>query len=174
MESFTGRCFLLLALAAVSLPPLFSLPDSGTGTEAGNELSRLLEISTRLSSLNEKLRNELADSKKNSAELSNMLLSSRGELENLRKELEDLRKTSAALMSEAENSNRESDGLRAALTKAGNSLRNLEQSFENYRIYAEARIAYLEGQGRFLKYGLAGALVLTLSGWIAFGISSAL
>ncbi|MDR1618643.1 MAG: hypothetical protein LBS06_06305, partial [Treponema sp.] len=136
MESFTGRCFLLLALAAVSLPPVFSLPDSETETETGDELSRLLEISTRLVSLNEKLRNELADSKKNSAELSNMLLSSKGELDNLRKELEDLRKTSAALMSGAENSNRESDGLRTALTKAGNSLRNLEQSFENYRMHA--------------------------------------
>jgi uncharacterized coiled-coil DUF342 family protein len=150
------------------------LPDSGTGEETGNELSRLLEISARLSSLNEKLRNELADSRKNSAELSNMLLSSKGELETLRKELEDLRKTSAALTSGAENSNRESDGLRAALTKAGSSLRSLEQSFENYRMHAEARMAYLEGRGRFLKYGLAGTLVLALSGWIAFGISSAL
>jgi hypothetical protein len=60
------------------------------------------------------------------------------------------------------------------LTKAGNSLRSLEQSFENYRMHAETRIAYLEGRGRFLKYGLAGALVLALSGWIAFGISTAL
>jgi uncharacterized coiled-coil DUF342 family protein len=150
------------------------LPDPGAGTENGNELSRLLEISTRLVSLNEKLRSELADSKKNSAELSNMLSASKGELETLRKELEDLRKTSAALMSGAEHSNRESDGLREALTKAGNSLRNLEQSFENYRMHAEARIAYLEGRNRLFKYGFAGALVLAASGWIAFGISGAL
>ncbi|MDR1898513.1 MAG: hypothetical protein LBQ55_00725, partial [Treponema sp.] len=124
------------------MPPVFSLPEDTAAdeTETGNELSRLLEISTRLVSLNERLRNELADSKKNSAELSNMLLASRRELETLRTELEDLRNASAALMNGAERSSQESDGLRTALTKAGNSLRNLEQSFENYRMSAEARI----------------------------------
>jgi hypothetical protein len=39
---------------------------------------------------------------------------------------------------------------------------------------AEARIAYLEQRGRVFKYGFAGALILALSGWAAFGISAGL
>jgi chromosome segregation ATPase len=134
-------------------------------------LSRLTEISTRLAALNERLRSELEDSRKNSAELRDTLGRSRSELDGLKTELETLRRTSQELLSRAETSNQELEGLRTALTKAESSLTSLELSFASYRMTAEARIAYLEQSGRFFKYGFFAALLLALGGWTAFALS---
>jgi uncharacterized coiled-coil DUF342 family protein len=132
---------------------------------------RLTGILERLNELNGKLRTELHDSRKNSKELSNMLASSRAELETLRTGLEDLRKNSGGLLSTAESSNQESEELRTALMKAENSLRNLELSFTAYRLKAETRIARLEKGRTILKYGLIIGSILAVSGWTAFGFS---
>jgi chromosome segregation ATPase len=160
------------------LPRVYSLPSdpAGTGTNSAgnsrNELARLIEISTKLAALNERLRNELDGSRKSSAELSNTLTASRTELDGLRTELESLRRASRELLSRAELSNQELNGLREALRKAESSLTNLEQSFGAYRMAAESRIAYLEKSGRFLKYGLIAAAVLAAGGWAAFAAAS--
>jgi predicted nucleic acid-binding Zn-ribbon protein len=132
---------------------------------------RLTEISARLSEINGRLRSELEDSRKNSAELSNMLTTSKRELDGLKTELESLRKTSTGLLSKAELSNQESSGLREALRKAESSLTSLEQSFGTYRTAAEARISYLEKSGRFFKYGFFAGALLALGGWTAFALS---
>jgi predicted nucleic acid-binding Zn-ribbon protein len=132
---------------------------------------RLIEISTRLGEINGRLRNELEDSRKNSAELSNMLRTSKTELDGLRIELEALRTTSTGLLSKAELSNQESSGLREALRKAEFSLTSLEGSFGAYRTAAEARIASLEKSGRFFKYGFFAGTLLALGGWTAFALS---
>jgi chromosome segregation ATPase len=157
-------------------PPLWPSPSEPpeSKTDSGNELSRLIGISTRLAELNETLRNELAGSRKNSTELSAMLAASKIELGELRSELERLRQTSTELLNSAEISNRESAGLKAALTKAETSLVSLEQSFGAYRTAAETRITRLERRGRFTAYGLIISAVLALTGWAAFGISAAL
>jgi chromosome segregation ATPase len=158
-----------------SPPPLWSSPSEPpeSKTDCGNELSRLIEISTRLAELNGTLRNELAGSRKTSTELSGLLAASKIELGELRAELERLRRTSTELLNRAEISNRESCGLRAALTKAETSLVSLEQSFGAYRTAAEKRTARLEGLGRFTTYGFVISAVLALAGWAAFGISAA-
>jgi chromosome segregation ATPase len=155
------------------LAPVFSLPSDSEPPDRNsqNALSRLTEISTRLADLNERLRNELDDSRKSSLELRNTLEQSRIELDGLRAELEILRRTSTELSGRAEILNQESEELRTALTKAENSLMNLEQSFASYRMAAEARIAHLERNGRFLKYGLIVSALLALSGWTAFAVS---
>jgi predicted RNase H-like nuclease (RuvC/YqgF family) len=170
--------FLLPVLyLAGSFPAFASPPDlSGTGNEpagnSGNELPRLIEISTRLAELNGKLRTELADSRKNSQELLNTLGESRKELEDLRNELENLRRASTGLLSSAETSSQESEALKSALTKAESSLRNLEASFSAYRMTAEGRIARLEKSRTVLKYGIIIGAVLAIGGWTAFAVSA--
>ena len=69
-------------------------------------LSRLVEISLQLSTLNERLRGELLDSKQSSRELQNMLEASRKELEELKQELGVLRSSSTGLLTKAESSQR--------------------------------------------------------------------
>jgi septal ring factor EnvC (AmiA/AmiB activator) len=140
------------------------------GGNSQDALSRLIGISTRLAGLNERLRTELEDSRKSSLELRDTLERSKTELDGLRTELEDLRRTSQELSARAETSSQELEGLRTALTRAESSLTNLEQSFAAYRMTAEARIAYLERSGRFMKYGLAAAVLLALGGWTAFAL----
>jgi chromosome segregation ATPase len=161
------------------LPRAYSLPSdprgNGTGSAGSsqNELARLIEISAKLAELNETLRNELADSRKNSAELSNTLVTSKNELDALRTELESLRRTSAGLLSKAELSSQESSGLREALKRAESSLTNLERSFGAYRMTAESRIASLEKSGRLFKYASIAGAVLAIAGWTAFAAVNA-
>jgi chromosome segregation ATPase len=170
--------FLLPVLCLAGSFPVFASPPdpSGTGNESaensGNGLPRLIEISTQLARLNEKLRTELADSRKNSQELSSMLNESRKELADLRIELENLRQSSTGLLNSAETSSRESEALKTALTKAENSLQNLEASFSAYRMTAEGRIAHLEKSRAFLKYGVIISAVLVIGGWTAFAVSA--
>jgi chromosome segregation ATPase len=169
--------FLLPVLCLAGSFPAFASPESSTtGSESaessGNELPRLIEISTRLAQLNERLRTELADSKKSSQELLNMLNESRRELADLRNELENLRQASTGLLSSAETSSQESEALKSALTKAESSLQNLETSFNAYRMTAEGRIAYLERSRTILKYGIVIGAVLAIGGWTAFAISA--
>jgi chromosome segregation ATPase len=158
-------------------PRGYASPSDPAGNETNstgnsrNELSRLIEISTRLAGLNERLRTELADSRRNSAELSNMLGASKTELDTLRAELEALRLTSTGLLNKAELSNQELNGLREALRRAESSLTSLEQSFGAYRMTAESRIAHLERSGRVFKYGFIAAAVLGIGGWTAFALS---
>ncbi|QQO09201.1 hypothetical protein [Breznakiella homolactica] len=170
---FPRSLCLFLVLSAVFSLPVFSLPQepAGNGTNSGNELSRLIGISTRLSELNETLRNELEDSRKSSAELLNTLGKSKEELDGLRNELESLRVTSTELLNRAETSSRESAELREALRKAEISLASLEQSFGAYRIAAEARIESLDRSRRFLKTACIAAAAFALGGWVAFGIA---
>ena len=171
-----GFFFLCLALWWGPLSRGYALPsdpagsgDNSTGSSQ-NELSRLIGISTRLAELNERLRTELADSRRNSAELSNTLGASKTELDTLKAELEALRQTSTALLNRAELSNQELNGLREALRRAESSLTSLEQSFGAYRMTAESRIARLERSGRLFKYGFIAAAVLAVGGWTAFAI----
>jgi len=124
---------------------------------SGNTLNRLTEISTQLSVLNERLREELQDSRRNSMELETMLEASRKELGELRRELEALQTTSTGLLSAAENSLTELNGLQAALRKAESSLTSLELSFAAYRQASERRISSLQRQNRLWRWGCAAA-----------------
>jgi septal ring factor EnvC (AmiA/AmiB activator) len=160
-------------LSQASLPPLAGLPSDppDAGTEAG-ALSRLLEISTRLGELNEALRNELENSRRNSAELSATLETSRRELDQLKAELEPLRMNSTQLLETARNSTRELNGLREALRKAESSLMSLELSWEAYRISAESRIAALERRTRIYRWALIAAGLTAAGGWTAWLIKN--
>ena len=109
-----------------------------------SELSRLVEISTRLATLNDTLKSELKSSKQSSEELALTLEISRIEAGELRKELKGLRTTSSELERSAELSATESAELRKSLTRAESSLTSLEASFGSYRTAAEGRIARLE------------------------------
>jgi chromosome segregation ATPase len=177
MKNFLNRCISLLVVFLAFARPVSSLPqepdlngNSSTGI-LQSELSRLIEISTRLGELNEMLRSELENSRKNSAELSVMLETSKAEATSLRYRLEALHQESTELLSRAELSSMESEELRAALKKAESSLMSLELSFNAYRLSAEAKMAALEKQNRRFKYTIAGAVVLALSGWLAFGLN---
>jgi chromosome segregation ATPase len=139
--------------------------------EGEGELTRLLEISARLSELNEQLKNELEGSRKSSSELLNMLEASKRELEELRKELTPLRKDSTELLSRAEISGQELNELRTALRKAESSLTSLDASYGAYRMAAEARITRLERSGRWYKYAVIAAAVLAAGGWTAFAVA---
>ena len=134
--------------------------EAGNPHSSGNALSRLIEISAQLSTLNEKLRSELQDSRRSSRELQTMLETSKQEFDELRRELEILRNTSMELLIAAEHSQTELTALQAALRKAESSLMSLELSFAAYREAAERRIYSLERQNRFWKWGCvaAGAL----------------
>jgi chromosome segregation ATPase len=161
---------------SASLPPLSGLPSDSpapppeTGS-AQSELARLLEISTRLSAINETLRNELENSRRSSTALSGTLETSRRELEQLRAELDGLRTTSTQLLAAARNSESELNGLREALKKAESSLMSLELSWEAYKTAAETRIARLERRAVFYRWSLAAVIVIAASGWAAYGIS---
>jgi chromosome segregation ATPase len=133
-----------------------------------NALNRLIEISTQLSNLNEKLRSELQDSKKSSSELQNMLEISRMELDALRKELSALRTSSEELLSKAENSQTELNALQTVLRKAESSLTSLELSFAAYREASENRIRVLEKEKRRWKWGFIAAGVLAAGFGAAF------
>jgi septal ring factor EnvC (AmiA/AmiB activator) len=174
LRPFLSKFLSCLLFAAVlpwaSSPPLCALP-ADLNEAPLNELNRLLEISTRLTALNETLRNELSSSKQNSLELQHMLTTSKTELEQLRSELIPLRIHSAELLQSALNSERELNGLRTALKQAETSLLNLEQSWETYRNETEHRITALERRSRFWKYGFFTALILSISGWTAFAVS---
>ena len=160
------RCVCLLLL----LPVLFSgLPwglwalESGEAESegnSGNALNRLIAISGQLSSLNERLRNELQDSRRSSWELQTMLEASRQELGGLRQELETLRISSTELLIKAESSLMESAALMTALRKAESSLMSLELSFAAYREASERRISLLAREKRLWKWGCAAAGVL--------------
>ena len=130
-------------------------------------LNRLTEISVQLSTLNEKLQNELQDSGRNSRELQIMLETSKKELESLRQELVQLeteawalQSSSTGLLTAAENSQTEFTELQAALRKADSSLMSLEISFAAYQETALGRINTLEKENRFWKWGciVVGAL----------------
>ncbi|MDR1252832.1 MAG: hypothetical protein LBK62_11820 [Treponema sp.] len=138
---------LLLRALCWGLPlPLYSLESGQTvsGSVSENELSRLIEISNQLVDLNEKLRSELEDSRKNSKSLQDTLGKSKEELDALRTELEHLRTASTALLNTQEKSQTDLALLQTALTKAESSLTSLEQSFAAYRQTAELQIARLE------------------------------
>lgn len=132
--------------------------EDGARTISASELAQLSEISTRLASLNEKLRIELEASKSSSAGLALSLENSTRELEALRLELDRLRTNSSELELRAKNSERESTALSEALRKADDSLRSLEVSFADYRKAAEARLF-------FLGFGTVAALIAAAAGW---------
>jgi len=134
----------------------------------GSALSRLIEISGQLSTLNEKLRSELQDSRQSSRDLQIMLETSRRELETLRQELEALHSSSAELLIKAENSQTELTGLQTALRKAESSLTSLELSFAAYRETAEGRINSLERNKRLWKWGFIAAGILAAGFGTAF------
>jgi septal ring factor EnvC (AmiA/AmiB activator) len=163
--------FVLLAsvLSWAFSPPLFALDSDPlpAANSSERELSRLIEISSQLTQLNEKLRNELEDSRKNSRDLRNTLEKSKNELDELRAELEALRTASTALLNTQDESRTDLTALQTALTKAGNSLASLEQSFAAYRMQAELQIGRLEKTNRFWKWGCA-ALGVTAAGLTAW------
>jgi chromosome segregation ATPase len=163
--------FLLCSVLSWALPlPVYSLEsgDEESGTNSGNELSRLVEISTRLGMLNETLRKELDGSRKSSAELALTLEKSKKELDDLKPELEALRRTSTELLNRAQSSETELAGLREALKKADSSLMSLELSFASYREKAEQIIARLEKERGFYRICFFIAAGLAAGGF-AFG-----
>ena len=144
-----------------------------SGKISADELSRLIEISTRLAQLNGTLRSELEDSRRSSEELSSTLGTSKAELEKLKTELEALRSISNGLASSAENSRKASDELREALKRGESSLLSLEISFESYRAEAERRIDRLDRSRGFWRLAALVASALAIGGWAAFGIGMA-
>ena len=127
-----------------------------------NALNRLIEISSQLSNLNERLREELQDSRQSSRELQTMLEASRKELEGLKQELEALRHNSTGLLIKAENSQTELTMLLSTLRKAEYSLMSLELSFAAYRETAEREISTLAKEKRLWKWGFVAAGVLAV------------
>ena len=153
-----SSCFWLLLPVLLSAFSWGLEAQESAGTENSSDaLSRLIEISTQLSTLNEKLQSELQGSRQSSRELQIMLEASKKELEELRLELQVLRSTSAGLLLKAESSQTELTALLAALRKAESSLMSLELSFAAYRQSTEKRIATLEKRNRFWKWGCIGA-----------------
>lgn len=176
-HSFHARALsALLCAAFLSAPsPWAFCSDTAaddTATISETELSRLVEISTRLARLNETLRNELEGSKRNSGELARTLESSKAELEELKKELENLRTTSNELVHSAENSATESGELRKALSKAESSLASLEASFKSYRIAAETKIARLERKVTLARIAIIILGAIAVGGWTAFTVQT--
>jgi predicted nucleic acid-binding Zn-ribbon protein len=160
-----------LALFWVLPLPVYSLDGEAdaNGSGFGNELERLITISTQLGELNSTLRNELDSSRKNSQELQLMLGKSKNELDALRAELELLRTASTGLLSTQDISQMDLKSLQAALMTAESSLTSLEQSFDAYRRTAELRIEKLEkGQSRYrTAFFIAAGVAL---GGITLGI----
>jgi septal ring factor EnvC (AmiA/AmiB activator) len=160
-------CFPLAAALFLASPlPAVLAQSSSPASEAssGSELRRLTEISQRLSALNEQLRNELDGSRKSLAELQSTLGHSKEEISALKAELEASRLTSDALLNTAERSQMDLNGLRTALTKAGNSLQSLEQSFAAYRQMAELQIASLEQSRKRWRTGFFVASAVAVGG----------
>ena len=118
-------CLLLLALVmaspAAKAEELYSITES--------ELTRLIEISMRLETLNEKLQSELIASKKNL----NQLMS---ELDNYKAELTGLEKQLLILRAESET-------LKMQLQNAETLLEKTRQSLDAYRTEVERRIKSL-------------------------------
>ena len=169
---FTSFCLFLLLLLGFA-QALWAQDSEAAAKElnSGIALNRLIGISTQLSNLNERLRSELQDSKRNSLELQSMLEDSKRELEELRQELEALRNSSKELLSAAENSQTELAALMTALRKAESSLMSLEISFAAYREAAESRISSLERKNKLLKWGFIATGVLAAGFGTAFLIA---
>jgi DNA repair exonuclease SbcCD ATPase subunit len=159
---------LFLALSFQIWAEDFSEREEAIPQNSENALSRLIEISAQLSSLNERLRGELLDSRQNSRELQTRLEVSRQELEELRKELGELQRNSMGLLLKAENSQLELTGLLTALRTAESSLTSLGLSFAAYSETAEKRINTLEKSSRLWKYGCIAAGVLAAGFATAF------
>lgn len=168
--------FLLLFLSVVWLvlwPRAFTFCEEPavTGKNLENELSQLTEISTRLGKLNEMLRNELENSRKNSSELEMRLTESKTELELLRTELEALQTRSIELRQHVAISLEESTQLKDSLQKTESSLKSLEQSFSEYKQAAEQELNRLEQSRNRYRLLTIIAGTLALSGWAAFSLS---
>ena len=159
-----GACILFFLSVLFSGLP-WELPALESGNpenplKSDSALNRLIEISARLSTLNEKLRGELQDSRRNSGELVITLEASKRELGELRRELEISRSVLTELRGAAENSLLELSALQMELRKAESSLMSLELSFMAYRQASQKRITSLERQSRLLKWGCVAAGIL--------------
>ncbi len=161
-----------------SLSSPAAYPQESTSTISGTELSRLIEISTRLGTLNETLRTELSDSLRNSEELARTLESSRTEIEALRNELASLRndlassrETSMALVESAAISEKESLELRTSLERAQDSLKSLETSWAAYKVGAEGRIQSLELARFRSRIVVATIAAVAIAGWTCFFVA---
>ena len=121
-------CLLLFCSAILS--PVAKAEELYSITES--ELTRLIEISMRLETLNEKLQSELIASKKNL----NQLMS---ELDNYKAELTGLEKQLLILRAESET-------LKMQLQNAETLLEKTRQSLDAYRTEAERRIKSLTVQ----------------------------
>ena len=117
----------LLLFCSVMLSPAAKAEELCSITES--ELTRLIEISTRLETLNEKLQSELIASEKNL----NQLMS---ELDNYRAELTGLEKQLLILRAESET-------LKMQLQNAETLLEKTRQSLDAYRKEVERRIKSL-------------------------------
>jgi len=170
IKRYVFYLFLLPVLFSGFSQGLWAL-DSGAAVNEGNSgngLNRLIGISTQLSVLNERLRNELQDSRQNSRELLNMLEASKQELEELRSELGVLQNSSTELLIKAEYSQTELTGLQEALRKAEYSLMSLELSWAAYRESAERSINILSRKKTFWKWSCIAAGVLAAGFGTAF------
>jgi septal ring factor EnvC (AmiA/AmiB activator) len=145
------------------------IPENQQDSE--NTLNRLLEISSQLSTLNERLQHELQDSRQNSRGLQNMLEVSKRELEELRQELEVLHTDSTKLSIKAESSQTELTALLTVLKKAESSLMSLDLSFTAYKEATEMRIKSLDREKTFWKWGCVAAGVLAAGFGTAFLIA---
>ena len=149
-------------LSAESSQPVSQ--QAATSAISATELARLSEISTRLATLNERLRIDLESSRSSLRGLEDSLASSTLELATLRLELEESRRNSSELATVAERSAQESTALREALTRADGSLRSLEASFAAYKTEAESRILRLSATRLgFAALGGLGWLVAVLA-----------
>jgi chromosome segregation ATPase len=165
--------FFLWALLWVLWSPALSYGEEPIPAEQSyeNELLRLTEISMQLGRLNELLRNELENSRKNSSDLENRLKASKTELEQLQAELKTLQSSLIELRLNATTSLQESKQLKDSLQKTEDSLQNLEQSFNDYKTAAEQELKRLEQSRNRYQLFLLIAGTLAVSGWTAFGLS---
>jgi chromosome segregation ATPase len=112
-----------------------------------SDWQKLRQITTRLSTLN--------------SELSNQLLSSQTNLTELRENLTILTESSAALRTELEKSQRESVTLKMSLNQLEMSLTSLETSLNEYKKAARKQIDEAEAQKWiFGGVGLGGGLLI--------------
>jgi uncharacterized coiled-coil DUF342 family protein len=148
-----------------------ALPLRLYGSPSEGELTRLLEISARLSELNEQLKHELEGSRQSSRELLNTLEASKRELDELKKELTPLRQDSIALLKGATISIEELSELRTALRKAESSLMSLDVSYGAYRVAAETRITRLERGRRWYIYAVIAVALTAAGGWTAYAVT---
>lgn len=165
--------FFLWALLWVLWSPALSFGEEPNQTDNyyENELLRLTEISMQLGRLNERLKNELENSRKNSSELENRLKASKTELEQLQAELKALQSSLIELRLNVTTSLQESKQLKDSLQKTEDSLQSLEQSFNNYKTAAEQELKRLEQSRNRYRLLLIIAGTFAVSGWSAFGLS---